>query len=129
MVSSNEAQRLAKPGTLRDGERRWGSGQCKVAPGTTVNAMLVVSVRLPDLPLIVTVEVPPAAALATANFTALLPIVTALKVAVTPLGRPDADNVTAPVKPDISVMAILLAPLNPRVTLKLAGVAASVKPA
>jgi hypothetical protein len=58
--------------------------------------MLVVSVRLPDLPVIVTVEVPPAAELATANVTALLPDVTALKIAVTPLGRPEADNVTAP---------------------------------
>jgi hypothetical protein len=90
--------------------------------------MLVVSVRLPDLPIIVTVELPSDAELVAATFTALLPDVTALKVAVTPLGRPDADNVTVPVKPDISVMAMLLALLDPRVTLKLAGVAASVKP-
>jgi hypothetical protein len=48
------------------------------------------------LPIIVTVELPLAAELAAAIFTALLPAVTALKVAVTPLGRPDADNVTAP---------------------------------
>jgi hypothetical protein len=90
--------------------------------------MLVVSVRLLDLPVIVTVEVPAAAELATANVTTLLPDVPALKVAVTPLGRPDADNVAAPVKPDISLMVMLLAPLDPGVTLKLAGVAASVKP-
>jgi hypothetical protein len=90
--------------------------------------MLVVSIRLPDFPVIVTVEAPPAAELAAANVTALLPDLTALKVAVTPLGRPDANNVTVPVKPDISVMVMLLAPLDPAVTLKLAGVAASVKP-
>jgi hypothetical protein len=64
-----------------------GSGQCKVDPDTTVNAVLVVSVRLPDLPIIVTVELPLAAELAAAIFTALLPDVTALKVAVTPRRR------------------------------------------
>lgn len=89
--------------------------------------MLVVSVRLPDLPRIVTVEAPTAAELAAANVTALLPAATALKVAVTPVGRPDADNVIAPLKPETSVMAMPLAPLDPRVTLKPAGVAASVK--
>jgi hypothetical protein len=89
--------------------------------------MLVVSVRLPDVPRIVTVELLVAAELATAKFTALLPDATALKVAVTPLGRPDAENATVPVKPDISVMTMLLAPLDPGVTLKPAGAAVSVK--
>jgi hypothetical protein len=117
----SEAQRMV----LDQGSAE-GSGQR--VPDTTVNAMLVVAVRLPDFPVIVTVEAPAAAELAAANVTALLPDVTALKVAVTPLGSPDAENVTAPVKPEIAVMARLPAPLAPAVTLKLAGVAASVKP-
>ncbi len=90
--------------------------------------MLVVAVRLPDLPVIVTAALPAVAELAVAIFTALLPDVIAPKVTVTPFGRPDADSVTAPVKPDISVMAMLLVPVDPRVTVKVAGVAARVNP-
>jgi hypothetical protein len=99
----------------------------KVGPGETVNAMVVVSVRLPDLPVIVIVEVPVAAELATAKVAVLLPDVTAPKVAVTPVGRPDAVSATLPLKLEISVMAMLLVPLAPGLMLKLAGVTASVK--
>jgi len=99
----------------------------KVGPDATVNAMVVVSVRPPDLPVIVIAEVPAAAVLAAAKVSAVLPAVTAPKVAVTPVGRPEADNVTVPLKPDKGVMAILLVPLEPGLMLKLAGVAARVK--
>lgn len=71
----------------------------KVGAAATVNAIVVVSVRLPDLPVIVIVEVPAAAVLAAANVSVLLPAVIAPKVAVTPVGRPDADNATVPLKP------------------------------
>jgi hypothetical protein len=84
-------------------------------------------VRLPDLPVIVIVEVPAAAVLAAVNVMVLLPAVTAPKVAVTPVGKPDAASATVPLKPEIAVMAMLLVPLAPGAMLKAAGVAARVK--
>jgi hypothetical protein len=54
---------------------------------------------LPDMPLMVTFETPGTALLAAVNVTTLLLAVTAPKVAVTPGGKPDALNATAPLKP------------------------------
>jgi hypothetical protein len=51
----------------------------------------------------------------------------ALKDAVTPVGRPDAARVTVPVKPFCGVIAMVLAPVAPSATLRLAGEAESVK--
>ena len=79
------------------------------------------------MPVIVIVDVPAAAVLAAANVAVLLPDATAPKVAVTPVGRPEADNVTVPLKPYKGVMAMLLVPLEPGLTLRLAGIAARVK--
>lgn len=53
----------------------------------------------PDVPVIVTFETPGAALLAAVNVTTLLPAVTAPKVTVTPGGKPDDVNATAPSKP------------------------------
>src|SRR5205807_825357 len=50
-----------------------------------------------------------------------------LNKAVTPLGRPEADKLTLPVKPFCGVTAIVLVPLAPCVMLKLPGDAESVK--
>lgn len=86
---------------------------------TTVNETLAVAVKLPDFPVMVMVEGPVAAEVEAKKFTELLPDVTGLKVAVTPGGRPDADSVTAPVKPDRAIPA---AALDARGTLRVAGV-------
>ena len=82
---------------------------------------------VPEVPVIATVNVPAAAVLAAVRVSVLLPDLSALRVAVTPLGSPDTASATLPVKPEISVMAMLLAPLAPGVTLKVVGLAASVK--
>ena len=50
-----------------------------------------------------------------------------MNVAVTPLGDPVALKATAFVKPPVRVIVIVLAPLAPRFTVRLAGLAESVK--
>ncbi len=89
---------------------------------------VVVSVKLPDVPVIVTVTVP-VAALALAVKVSVLVVVAGLglNTAVTPLGTPDADNVTLPLKPFAGVIVIVLVPWPPGTTLKLPGLADSVK--
>lgn len=65
----------------------------------TVSAMVVLAVSVPEVPVIVTVELPAVAVLPAANVTTVLPVAGLVpNVAVTPLGRPDAANVTLPVK-------------------------------
>jgi hypothetical protein len=61
---------------------------------------VVVWLKLADVPLIVTVNVPLAALLLAVNVMVLAEVAGfGLNDAVTPLGWPDADNVTLPVKP------------------------------
>ena len=56
--------------------------------------------KLPDVPVIVTVLVPVVAALLALRVNVLaLVVLLGLKEAVTPLGRPDADKLTLPLKP------------------------------
>jgi hypothetical protein len=50
----------------------------------------------------------------------------ALKLAVTPAGRPDTENETLPVNPFTSVIVIVLVAWLPCATLKLVGLADSV---
>jgi len=104
------------------------AARVKPGGGLTVRAIVALLVKVPDVPVIVTVDVPAAAVLVAVNVSVLLPAVTAPNVAVTPVGRPDAVSATAPLKPETSLMAMLLVPLPPGVMLKVAGVAASVKP-
>ena len=80
----------------------------------TARLTVVVCVRLPDVPVIVTVLVPVAAALLAVNVSELLlGAGFVLKVAETPLGSVDVDNVTFPVKPFLGVTVIVSAPLVP----------------
>jgi hypothetical protein len=59
-----------------------------------------VFVRLPDEPVIVTVAVPVVAVPLAASVTVLVAVAgLGLNDAVTPLGRPDADRLTLPLKP------------------------------
>jgi len=63
---------------------------------------------------IVTVEVPVAAVLLAVSVKALVDVAGfGLKEAVTPLGRPEADKLTFPVKPFSGVTMTVLEPLDP----------------
>ena len=74
-----------------------------VAEELTVRAMVVVAVRLPEVPVMVTVDVPAVAVALAVNVSTLLPVVGLVaKAAVTPLGKPDAASVTLPLNPPTS---------------------------
>jgi hypothetical protein len=65
-----------------------------------VSEIVVALDKLPDVPVIVTVAVPVAAVLLAVSVNALaLAVLAGLKDAVTPLGRPEADKLTLPLKP------------------------------
>lgn len=66
----------------------------------TVSEMLVPFDKLPDVPVMVTVTVPVAAVLLAFSVKMLvLEVLLGLKDAVTPLGSPDANKLTLPLKP------------------------------
>ncbi len=94
----------------------------------TVKAIVVLAVRLPEVPLTVIVAEPTVAELLAIRVTTLLPVVGLVaKVAVTPLGKPDAASVTFPVKPFWPVTVMVDFPEAPRATLREEGEAPSVK--
>lgn len=94
----------------------------------TVNARVVVAVKLPEVPVIVTVAGPVVAVLLAVSVSTLVPVVGFVpNAAVTPLGRPDAAKVTLPVNPPTSVTVIVLVPLLPWVIVRLLGESESVK--
>ena len=99
----------------------------KFGCGRIVSAMVALLVEVPDVPVTVTVDAPAAAVLAAVKVSALLPDVIAPKVAVTPVGRPDAANATVPLKPFVGTTVMVLAPLAPGRTLRLVGDAVSAK--
>ena len=75
--------------------------------------------------MIVTVAVPVAAVLLAVSVNVLVVVALAgLKAAVTPLGRPEAERATLPVKPFFGVTVIVLGPLAPCAIVTLAGDAA-----
>lgn len=78
--------------------------------------------------MIVTEKVPVAAVALAVKVTELVDVVGLVpKLAVTPLGRPEADKVTLPVNPPEGVTVIVLLPVLPCVTLTLDGEADSEK--
>jgi hypothetical protein len=80
----------------------------------TVRLIVVVCVRPPEVPVTVTVKVPVAAVLLAVNVNVLVVVVLdGLNVAVTPLGNPEADKLTLPLKPFIGLTVIVLVPLEP----------------
>ncbi len=88
----------------------------------------MVLVKPPDIPVMVTVAVPIAAVLLAVSVNVLvLAVLLGLNDAVTPLGRPDADKLTLPLKPFCGATVMVLAPLAPCVMLKLLGDAERVK--
>ena len=79
-------------------------------------------VNLPDKPVMVTVIVPVVAVLPAVKVSVLvLAVLLGLNDTVTPLGRPDADKVTLPLKPFCGVTVMVLAPLVPCMIVKLLG--------
>jgi hypothetical protein len=79
----------------------------------TVNAMVVLAVRLPEVPVMVTVDVPTVAELLAVSVSTLEAVAGLVpKDAVTPLGKPVAARVTLPLNPFAPVTVIVsVAPL------------------
>jgi len=94
----------------------------KFGPAFTVRAIVVACVRPPDVPVIVTVTLPVVAVLLAVNVSVLvLVVLLGMNDGVTPLGRPEADRLTLPVKPFCGVTVIVLVPLFPWVIVRLDG--------
>ncbi len=88
----------------------------------------MVLVKPPDIPVMVTEAVPVTAVLLAVSVNVLvLAVLLGLNDAVTPLGRPDADKPTLPLKPFCGLTVMVLAPLAPWVMLRLLGDAERVK--
>src|SRR5581483_3995386 len=101
---------------------------CCAAPELMVSDMVVVLVSDPDVPVTVMVLAPVAAVLLAVKVRTLVDVVGLVpNEAVTPLGSVEVDSVTDPPKPPDGVTVIVLLPLEPCVTVKLAGEAESEK--
>ena len=86
----------------------------KFPVGFTMSVIEVWFVKLPDVPEMDRVTVPMAAVPLAVSVSTLLPaVLLGLNDAVTPIGRPDADKLTLPVKPFSGATLIVLVPLAP----------------
>ncbi len=84
----------------------------KVPTLFTVSETVVVLVNWPAVPVMVTLLVPTAAVPLAVNVKVLVfAVLVGLNDAVTPLGSPDADKLTLPLKPLRGTTVIVLAPL------------------
>jgi hypothetical protein len=93
-----------------------------------VSAIVVLAVRLPEVPVMVTVDVPAVAELLAVSVRTLDAVVGLVpNKAVTPLGKPDAARVTLPMNPFRSATVTVSVPLLPCVTDKLDAERESVK--
>jgi hypothetical protein len=96
--------------------------------GVTDSVIVVELVRVPEVPVIITLAAPTVAVLVVVNVNVLVLVVLAgLKEAVTPLGRPDADKLTLPLKPFCGMTVTVVPPLAPCATLKVFGEADRLK--
>src|ERR1041385_6993455 len=103
------------------------SGGVVSLPAVTVRAIVVVLVKVPDVPVIVTVPAPVVAVLLAVTVKMLVVAAgVGLKDAVTPLGRRNGEKLTLPLKPFRGVTVIVLVPLPPCVRVKLLGDAETV---
>jgi hypothetical protein len=94
----------------------------------TVKLNVVVCVMLPEIPVTVTVDVPKVAVLLAVNVNVLVVLVGfGLNPAVTPVGRPEALNVTVLLKPFNGFTVIVLVAVPLCATLTEAGLADNVK--
>jgi hypothetical protein len=93
-----------------------------------VTAIVVVLVRLPEVPVMVTVAAPVVAVLLAVSVNVLVAVAGfVLNDAVTPLGKPDADRLTLPLKPFCGVTVIVLMPLVPCINVRPPGDVESAK--
>jgi hypothetical protein len=107
-----------------------GDAESAKFPTTVTSSVVVVELlRLPEVPVIVRVTIPVAAVLLAVRVRVLEAVAGfGLNEALTPLGRPETDKPTLPLKPFCRVTPIVLVTLAPWVRLKLLGDAESVKP-
>src|SRR6266404_944734 len=113
---------IGTPGHAHRADIPVGPTQGSVGTDWTVREFVVVFVKLPDEPVTVTVTVPVVAMLPADCVNVLvLAVLLGLNDAVTPLGRPDADKLTLPLKPFCGVTVMVLVPVVPRVIVKLFG--------
>ena len=88
----------------------------------TVTEIVVELDRLLDKPVTFTATVPVVAVLLAVSVSVLvLAVLLGLNDAVTPLGRPDADRLTLPLKPFCGLTVMVLVPLAPCRIAKLFG--------
>jgi hypothetical protein len=88
----------------------------------TLNVIVAVLVKRPEKPVMVTLVVPMAALLLAVKVTVLVLLVLAgLNEAVTPLGRPDAEKLTALENPLWGITVIVLVAVPLRVMVMLLG--------
>ena len=84
--------------------------------------IVIVWLKLAEVPLIFTVTGPVVALLFAVSVRVLvLVVLDGLKDAVTPPGRPDADRLTLPLKPFCGLTVIVLIPLEPWMMVTLLG--------
>lgn len=119
---------VAAPLLLRATLRLAGdTDRLKFGAGVTVSEIVVDLLRLPVTLLTVIVKVPVGALLPAVSVSVLaLLVLTGLKDAVTPLGRPEADRLTAPLKPFKGVIVMTLVPWAPCATVRAFGETESV---
>lgn len=107
-----------------------GDNEKFFADGFTVRPIVIVWLKLPDVPVTLISAVPVAAVALAANVRVVADeVASGLNEAVTPLGNPEAAKVTLARKPFDAAILIELVTLSPCKTVRLAGVAASVKTA
>ncbi len=83
----------------------------KLGAGVTVRLIVVVLLKLPAVPVTVIVAVPVAAVVLAVKVSVLVVVAGfGVNTAVTPLGKPDAENVTLPLKPFAGVIVTVLVP-------------------
>jgi hypothetical protein len=94
----------------------------------TINEMEVVALNVPEVPVMVIGYVPATVDAAAARVTTIEVVEEAgLKVAVTPVGRPEAANVTLPANGLTSVTVMVSVPLAPGATVTVVGEAERLK--
>lgn len=90
--------------------------------------MVAVLDRVPDEPVMVTVAVPVVALLLAVSVNVLvLVVLVGLNDAVMPAGNPEADKLTAPLKPFCGTTVTVLVPLAPCTIVRLLGEAERAK--
>lgn len=99
------------------------------ADAFTVKLTVVVCVKLPEVPVMVTVAAPVVAEALAVSVKVLVAVAgLLLNPAVTPVGKPEAESVTAPLNPFVgAIVIVLVPPAPPCVIVTLVGEAESEK--